>query len=83
MILYGKLAAIEKDEIYVCAHCTDDGYKIDEFAVFAYPIYTSTDGVMLRRFQKFGKLEYSMIFMSLKEFKYYYKPLNILMKGDK
>lgn len=82
MVLYDKLSEIENDKIYVCAHYTDAGYKIDEFAIFAYITYTFTDGVMLRRFQKFGKVKYSTVFMNWEDFKFYYKPLNIVKKEE-
>ena len=79
MKLYGEIANIDREKLYVGKHCTDDGYVIDEFALFAYIKETYDRGVTICRFQKFGKIQYKTIFMSWEDFNYFYEPLT---KGD-
>lgn len=61
---------------YICYHCTDEGYKIDTFALFANVISKTENSVTYNRYLKFGNLKSEKpVTVSTAEFEKYYVPL--------
>lgn len=69
VILYGKIADISEDHLYICA----PPHTVNEFSIFAYIIEYLHDGVRIRRYDKYGKRYCGDLFLTLKEFFEYYE----------
>lgn len=69
VILYGKIADIMEDHLYICA----PPHTVNDFSIFAYITEHLRDGVIIRRYDKYGKHFIGNLFLSFEEFFEYYE----------
>ena len=69
IILYGKIANVPADHLYVCA----PPHIINEFSIFAYITEYTHDGVIIRRYDKYGKRYCGDVYLKNIEFFGYYE----------
>ena len=61
---------------FICYHNTDDGYKIDDFSLFAKVLSRTDETVTFQRYLKFGTLEHlKPVTVSVEAFSRYYQPI--------
>lgn len=74
---------------YVCQHSTENGYVIDEFALFANIVSRTDKTVTFERYMKFGKLKCRVpVTVPVSDFERYYTPMTDelykkALKGEK
>ena len=74
---------------YVCQHFTENGYVIDEFALFAKIVSRTDKTVTFERYMKFGKLKCRVpVTVPVSDFERYYTPMTDelykkALKGEK
>lgn len=69
VILYGKIADINENHLYICA----PPHIVNEFSIFAYITEYLHDGVIIRRYNKYGKCFIGNLFLPFKQFFEYYE----------
>ena len=61
---------------YVCKHCIEKGYVIDEFALFANIVSRTDETVTFERYMKFGKLKCRVpVTVPIADFEKFYIPM--------
>lgn len=60
---------------YVCKHCIENGYVIDEFALFANIVSRTDETVTFERYSIFGKIKDKHVTVSIADFEKFYIPV--------
>ena len=60
---------------YVCKHCTENGYVIDEFALFANIVSRTDKTVTFERYGIFEKIKNKPVTVPITDFEKFYIPL--------
>lgn len=61
---------------FVGKHCTDNGFVIDSFALFANVVSETEDTVTYTRYGNFGRIKpHKLVTVSRKEFERYYQSM--------
>lgn len=60
---------------YVCLHCTENGYVIDEFALFANIVSRTNETVTFERYRIFGKTKDKPVTIPIADFEKFYTPM--------
>ena len=60
---------------YVCQHFTENGYVIDEFALFANIVSRTDETVTFERYRIFGKIKDKPVTVPIADFEKFYIPM--------
>lgn len=60
---------------YVCKHCTEKGYVIDEFALFANIVSRTEKTITFERYGIFGKIKNKPVTVPIADFEKFYIPM--------